>query len=74
MKVKDLRAALKGLPANMDVVVDTGLTDARAENYSNIVLVVKKAKTKLIKRVGCYRLVQSRPKKDENATLSLVIE
>lgn len=75
MKVKDLRKLLKTLPANMDVVVDTGIVDESIPGrYSSITLPVRKAKTKLIKKVGNYTLVQSRPHRDEDATLSLVIE
>lgn len=76
MKVKDLRAALKGLPANMEVVVNTGLYD-REDNpdvYREIVLSPRKAKKKLIKEVEGYTLVQSRPKKDDQARIAVVIE
>ena len=74
MKVKDLRAAIKGLPANMDVVVNTGLIDEGVDVYREIVISPRKAKRKLTKKVGGYTLVQSRPKRDDNATISLVIE
>ncbi len=75
MKVKDLRRLLKNLPANMDVVVDSGLWDEdMKDGYGSVTLPVRKVKTKLIKKIGGYTRVQSRPHKDEKATLSLVIE
>ena len=75
MKVKDLRKLLKNLPANMDVVVDTGIVDEPVPGkYSSITLPVRKAKTKLIRKIGNYTLVQSRPHRDAKAKLSLVIE
>jgi hypothetical protein len=76
MKVKDLRQILKGLPANMEVLVDTGiqgLLEAPA-GYNSILSPIKKAKTKLHKTVKGYNLVQSRPHKDEKAKLSLILE
>jgi hypothetical protein len=74
MKVKDLRAALKNLPANMEVVVNTGLTDEGYDVYREIVLPARKVKQKLIRKVGNYTLVQSRPKKDTAAKIAIVIE
>lgn len=74
MKVKELRQLLKGLPAEMDVVVDTGIVDEEISGYSSITLPVRKAKKKLIKKVGAYNLVQSRPHRDEKAKLVVVIE
>jgi hypothetical protein len=75
MKVKELRKLLKNLPANMDIVVNTGISDETIPGrYTYITLPVRKARTKLIKKVGNYTLVQSRPHRDEDATLSLVIE
>lgn len=76
MKIKELRALLKGLPANMEVVINTGLTDEELQQqfYSNITLPVRKAKKKLVRKIGDYNIVQSRPHKDEKATLKLVLE
>ncbi len=75
MKVKDLRKLLKNLPANMEVMVDTGIWDEDCKDgYSSITLPVRKAKMKLVKKIGPYTRVQSRPHRDAKAKLSLVIE
>lgn len=80
MKIKDLRKLLKSLPANMEVVVDTGLLldgdylQGPNEGYGSIGLPVRKARTKLVKKIGGYTHVQSRPHKDNKAKLVLVIE
>lgn len=76
MKVKDLRQILKGLPANMEILVDSGfngLENAPA-GYCNIALPIKKAKTKLQRTVKTNKLIQSRPFKDQKAKLSLIFE
>ena len=76
MKVKELRKLLQKLPGNMEIMVNTGLdTDENTPNgYGSIVLPVRKAKTKLQKQVEGFKRVQSRPHKDEKATLSLILE
>lgn len=69
MKIKELRQILKGLPANMDVVVNTGISpDETTQGY--IAIPVRKVKKKLVKK----GIVQSRPHKDEKAKLVLIIE
>ncbi len=76
MKIKDLRKLLKNLPANMDVVIDTGLLldENTLDGYGSVIVPVRKAKTKLVRKIGNYTHVQSRPRKDEKATLLLVLE
>ena len=75
MKIKELREKLKGLPADMEVVIDTGLQDGDEQSgYGSIAFPARKVKTKLVKKTGEYTRVQSRPHKDEKAKLVLVFE
>lgn len=78
MKVKDLRKLLKSLPANMEVMVNSGLVASPDEtgliqNYYYAAPVTK-AKTKLVRKNKGYELVQSRPQKDSKAKLKLILE
>lgn len=69
MKVKDLIKILKTQPKNMEIVVNSGITpDETTQGY--IAVPVQKAKTKLVKK----GIVQSRPHRDDDATLMLVLE
>jgi len=75
MKIKDLRKLLKGLPANMEVMIDTGLRlgDDLA-GYDSLATITTKARVKLVRNIGGYSRVQSRPHKDAKAKLYLIIE
>lgn len=75
MKIKDLRKLLKTLPANMDIMVDTGLLlGDEPDGYGSVTVEIRKAKTKLVKKIAGHTHVQSRPRKDAKAKLVLIIE
>lgn len=74
MKLKDFRKLTKGMSGNTEIMVDTGLIDHNVQDYGSLLVPVKKAKMKLQKKLGQYPHVQSRPHKDKDATISLILE
>lgn len=80
MKVKDLRKILKDLPANMEIMVNTGISTCsefseglKQNHYYGAK--VKKAKVKLVRRSKTGDdLIQSRPQKDPKAKLFVILE
>jgi hypothetical protein len=74
MKIKDLRDKIKDLPDDMDVVLYDSHDRLGYEGYNYQVRPIRKAKTKLVKKIGDIKAVQSRPHRDEEAELALIIE
>lgn len=74
MTVGELKKRLQDVPDDQQVVVTTGWCATAHEGYYDIAVPVRKAKRKLVKEHGKSFVVQSRPKKDETATIAFVIE
>jgi hypothetical protein len=74
MKIKALIKTLKALPPNMEVFINSGMVVEDGDEYADIALPVRKAKTKLIRYDRGCNLAQKRPRKDEKAKLCLIIE
>lgn len=78
MKVKELRKILKNLPANMEILVNSGLCSELDQNgliqTYHYGLAPKKAKTKLVRISKGNQLIQSRPQRDSKAKLKLILE
>jgi hypothetical protein len=74
MKIKDLKAKINDLPDDMEVVIANVRSDSLEGVYSIFGHEVRKAKVKRVKEVDGYLMVQSRPVKDEDSRLALIIE
>lgn len=80
MKVKDLIKLLKTFPGNLEVVVNSGLATVEDDNDGlnqphYFGAKVRKAKQKLVRKSKQgYLLIQSRPQKDSEAKLSVILE
>jgi len=74
MKIKELKELIKDLPDDMDVYLIDGHVRPRWSDYGQYAKTPMKIAVKLVRSVNSLKLVQSRPHKDPEASLSLIIE
>lgn len=75
MNVKELKAKLAEFPDDMEVIFAYENTlNYEDSPYMVRGINVKKVKTKLTKVLKGWTMIQSRPVKDETATLAVIIE
>lgn len=74
MKIKDLKKVIQDMPDDLEVIMALHHLHSIKDIYNITGCEIRKAKIKLIKEVGGHIMIQSRPKKNENATLALILE
>jgi hypothetical protein len=74
MKIKDLKAKIADMPDDMEVVVGHVRSESIKSVYNIFGYETRKAKIKRIKEVDGYIMIQSRPVKDDDSRLALIIE
>lgn len=72
MKIKELKEIIRDLPDDMEFFILDKTQILGSENNTGIR--VSKVKVKLVKEINGKVLVQSRPKKDLEAKLGLILE
>ncbi|HBI00288.1 MAG TPA: hypothetical protein DDY18_01545 [Flavobacterium sp.] len=74
MTVGELKKKLADVPDNTVVMLTTAWYTTTVPGYEKIVRPPRKAKKRLVKPYNSNFVAQSRPKKDQEATIAFVIE